>query len=65
MRYAIIENNTVVNVIVWDESNGPITEATQLQTIQSDTASIGDLYIDGQFIKPQTDTNDPGNTFEQ
>ena len=44
MRYAIIENNKVVNVVVSDESF--------VGGIQADTANIGDDYINGEFITP-------------
>lgn len=43
MRYAIIENNKVINVVVANEYF--------VGGIQSDTANIGDNYINGEFIK--------------
>lgn len=46
MQFAIIENNTVVNVAVADE---PLAE----NWIASDVAAIGDTYENNQFIKPQ------------
>ena len=45
MRFAIIENDKVVNVAVSDEPLAP-------NWIASDTAAIGDLYEDGQFVPP-------------
>lgn len=42
MRYAIIENEMVVNVV---ESDAPVGVA-------SETANIGDRYENGEFIKP-------------
>ncbi len=42
-RYAIVQDNIVINVIIWDgksEWNSP--EGTQI--IQSDTLNIGDNY---------------------
>lgn len=48
MRYAIIENGVVVNVAV---SDAPLAD----KWIASDTAQIGDLYVDGQFVPPAPD----------
>jgi hypothetical protein len=45
MKYAIIQNNTVVNVAV---SDSPLAD----NWIESETAAIGDSYENGQFIKP-------------
>lgn len=42
MRYAIIENNLVVNVAIADSAIEP-------NWIQSDTANKGDLYQNGEF----------------
>lgn len=46
MKYAIIENNTVVNVAV---ANAPLAE----NWIATEVAAIGDRYENGQFIKPE------------
>jgi hypothetical protein len=51
MEYAIIENNTVVNIAV---ANAPLAD----NWIESNTAAIGDIYENGQFIKPEP-VNDP------
>jgi hypothetical protein len=45
MKYAIIENNTVINVAVADQ---PLAD----NWIASEAAAIGDGYENGQFIKP-------------
>lgn len=45
MRYAIIENNTVVNVAVADQ---PLAD----NWIEAGSAAIGDTYDNGQFSKP-------------
>lgn len=45
-RYAIVENGAVTNVAMAYE---PLAS----NWVESDTASIGDLYIDGKFIKPE------------
>lgn len=50
MRYAVLENNEVVNVI---NANTEFIAEYQMNAIQSDSADIGDLYQDGQFIKPE------------
>lgn len=46
MKYAIIENNTVINVAVAD---APLAN----NWIASEVAAIGDTYENGEFIKPQ------------
>lgn len=46
MRYARIENGRVVNVVL---ATQPLSE----DYIASDTAQIGDSYIDGVFTPPQ------------
>lgn len=46
MKYAIIENNAVVNVALADK---PLAS----NWIASETAAIGDRYENGQFSKPQ------------
>ena len=48
-NYAQIQNNTVVNLIVADPNDLP-DWITPPEYIQSDTAKIGDTYVDGQFI---------------
>lgn len=45
MKYAIIENNVVVNIAVADD---PLAESW----IASESAAIGDLYEGGGFIRP-------------
>lgn len=45
MKYAIIENNAVVNIAVADA-------ALADNWIASEVAAIGDLYEDGRFSKP-------------
>lgn len=46
MRYAILNNdNVVVNIAL---SEAPLAD----NWIASETAAIGDIYEDGQFIKP-------------
>lgn len=45
MKYAIIENDKVVNVVVSDTPLAP-------NWIASEVATIGDTYQSGEFIKP-------------
>lgn len=54
MKFAIIENSAVTNVAI---AAVPLAE----NWIASETASIGDLYIDGQFVKPEP----PAKTTEE
>lgn len=46
MKYAIIENNQVVNIA---RSSAPLAD----NWVVSEVASIGDRYENGQFIKPE------------
>lgn len=48
MRYAIVENDIVTNVVVGDRPLAP-------DWIGSETAQIGDLYVDGEFAPPAPD----------
>lgn len=54
-RYALIENGVVESVIVWDTDNGELSNMTSLMYIETDTAQMGKLYIDGQFVTQQND----------
>lgn len=45
MKYAIIENNVVVNIAVADD---PLAESW----IASESAAIGDTYEGGNFVRP-------------
>lgn len=52
MNYAIVKNNKVVNVIVADSLEIAEAAASQIDcvAVQSDTAAIGNIYEDGQWI---------------
>lgn len=53
MKYAIVKNSKIVNIIEADEVNaGIIAERLDAIAIQSDTAGINDIYADGVFSKP-------------
>lgn len=54
-RYALIEEGVVESVIVWDTDNGELSNMTSLMYIETDTAQMGQLYIDGQFVTQQND----------
>jgi hypothetical protein len=47
-RYAHIENNTVVNVIAMED--WALNDYPDWILVQSDTAGIGDDYLNGEFI---------------
>lgn len=59
-RYAVIEDEKVQNVIVWDSENGDISQVTELFVVETEDGDLGDLYIDGQFIKPDEPYIPPG-----
>lgn len=46
-RYAIVSNGVVVNIAV-------AVTPLAVNWIESDTASIGELYVNGKFVKPTT-----------
>ena len=51
MKYALINNNIVVNAIEAEENYiATLTEYDQV--IRTDTGTIGDSYINGEFIRP-------------
>lgn len=50
MRYAHIENGKVINVIIVKEEDLGLFPDWEL--VLSETAGIGDDYINGEFIKP-------------
>ena len=51
-RYAIIEDNKVINVIVWDGSSD-LSLPFELVNIDGQVVNIGDQYIAGVFIPSQ------------
>ena len=53
-NYAIIDGINVVNIIQYEEqpSTPPPGFESPIIAVQSDTASIGWTYVDGQFIAP-------------
>jgi hypothetical protein len=55
-RYAIIENEQVINVIEYesDPGNPPPGFAEGVIAVQSDVANPGDHYVNGQFVSPNT-----------
>ena len=50
MRYAIIENDVIVNVIVADKK---FIKDNNLNAVECDGFGVGDKYIDGEFISNQ------------
>ena len=66
-RYAIIDGINVINVIDYDEQplNPPPGFETPIIAVQSDTASIGWTYVDGQFISPPVPAPTPEELIAQ
>lgn len=56
MRWAIIENGVVTNVVSWD-GTGDIFEGLEIIQLQDDLVGIGWLYSDGKFTNPNAPTN--------
>ena len=55
MRYAVIKEGVVENVIEWDGAEMIIGMAGA-DFVRSDIAGIGDRYENGDFIKPVPET---------
>ena len=53
-RYALIENEIVVNVILWNGTNEwtPPENVTLVLVDEGWGFGVGDLYIDGVFYRP-------------
>jgi len=66
-RYAIIDGINVINVVDYDTppSNPPPGFEAPIIAVQSDTASIGWTYVDGQFIAPPTPAPTPEELIAQ
>ena len=50
--YAVVENRTVVNVIVWDGIDLDFGDDIEAIRISAGAADIGWLYTDGKFTAP-------------
>jgi hypothetical protein len=53
MKYAVIKNGVVINIIEWDGETPYQYPEEGVELIQSDTAGIGDKYINGEFVKEE------------
>ena len=52
-NYAVIENDTVVNVVIGDNEWAANQQSTLVELTDSDNALVGGKYIDGVFYKPK------------
>jgi hypothetical protein len=52
-NYAVIENDTVVNVVIGDDEWAANQQSTLVELTDSDNALVGGKYIDGVFYKPK------------
>ncbi|NBX98024.1 hypothetical protein EBQ81_04135 [bacterium] len=54
MRYAIIKQGVVVNIILWDHEKNPnyISDGSLIKINDTDQVSIGWNYEEGEFINP-------------
>ena len=66
-NYAIIDGINVISIIQYEEqpSNPPPSFESPIIAVQSDTASIGWTYVDGQFIAPPTPAPTPEELIAQ
>ena len=60
MKYAVISNGLVVNIILWD-GEAPYTapEGCQLIALQADEAEVGSTYSNGVFTPPVVQEPEP------
>lgn len=56
MKYAIIKNNEVINVIIWDGKTKFEYPFDYDDIVQSNELQIGMILIDGVWIQQETDT---------
>ena len=62
MKYALIENNTVVNLVEWDgESPYQPNDNPILVNIDNQHVDLGYTYIDGAFQAPPVVEPTPEN----
>lgn len=54
-NYAIVVDGVVQNIVVWDGATDWAPPQGAI-SVQSDTAMIGDTYVDGVFSSPQVTT---------
>ena len=61
-KYAVIEDNKVVNVIIAEDlaSAIAVTDSDVIELLETDKAHIGLGYLDGEFEQP----NEPVPVFE-
>ena len=54
MKYVVIKDNTVTNIILWDKTNNPeyIPDGLAIPVDESQIFSIGWSYMDGKFVNP-------------
>ena len=67
MRYAIIDEINVINIIDYDTTptNPPPGFESPIIAVQSDVAQIEWKYIDGQFVAPYVPPPTPEQLLEQ
>lgn len=58
-NFAIINNNIVENIIVWDMSNDYTPAGQAIEIPEETMVNIGFLYQDGQFIDPNPVMEEP------
>lgn len=53
MRYALIENNVVVNVILWDGNGTQFDWTLYVKLDDNSVVGVGYTYSDGIFSPPE------------
>ncbi len=64
-RYAIVENNVVTNIILWDSDHGELQ--TTALAMKNNSTSIGDWWEESEqrFYRPLPRNTDLENTAEE
>lgn len=63
MRYAIIQNNIVTNIIVLRDTNAQ--DFPEAVSLSDRPVAIGDSYIDGKFYRDNKEVLTPAEEIEQ
>lgn len=61
MRHAILSNNVVDNIIIWDSSKNPeyTPNGNSILLGENTMVSVGWIYMDGKFIDPSEPPQSP------
>lgn len=60
-RYAIIIDNVVTNVVIWDDEKGPFPQEEGITAIENEWVSPGDWWeeLENRFYRAIPNNEDP------